>query len=227
MNFFSFLANAANWTASGGIFERLEQHLVYTLLAVAIAAVIGIPLGVMIGHTGRGDVAIIGLSNAARAIPTLGFVIAIVLLLGTGLVPILIALTVLALPPILTSTAAGVSGSDRNAVHAARALGMTPLQVIARVEWPLALPLTISGIRSAALQVVATATVAAYTAGGGLGQFIITGIATVDYPQVFAGAILVIGLAVILDLLLGLIVGVARRRAGASAQRASTVAAAT
>lgn len=227
VNFFSFLADASNWTSSGGIFERLQQHLVYTLLAVAIAALIGIPLGVMIGHTGRGDVVIIGLSNAARAIPTLGFVIAIVLLLGTGLVPILIVLVVLALPPILTSTAAGVSGADQGAVHAARAMGMTPMQVIARVEWPLALPLTISGIRSAALQVVATATVAAYTAGGGLGQFIITGIATVDYPQVFAGAILVIGLAVVLDVLLGLIVGVVRRRAGASAKSGGTTAVAT
>lgn len=227
MNFFSFLADASNWTSSGGIFERLQQHLVYTLLAVAVAALIGIPLGVMIGHTGRGDVVIIGLSNAARAIPTLGFLIAIVLLLGTGLLPISIVLVVLALPPILTSTAAGVSGADQNAVHAARAMGMTPMQVIARVEWPLALPLAISGIRSAALQVVATATVAAYTAGGGLGQFIITGIQANDYPQVFAGAILVIALAVVLDVMLGLIVGVVRRRAGASARSGGTVVAAT
>lgn len=214
MNFFSFLGDASNWTTSGGIIDRLQEHLVYTVLAVLIAAAISVPLGVLIGHTGRGDIVIIGLSNAARAVPTLGFLIIMVLLLGTGLLPNLVVLVVLALPPILTATAAGVAGADQNAVHAARALGMTPGQVISRVEWPLALPLTISGIRSATLQVVATATVAAYVSGGALGQLIIAGIATVNYPEVFAGALLVAGLAIVFDLLLALIVRLARRRAG-------------
>lgn len=219
MNFFSFLAKASNWTANGGILARLQEHLLYTLLAVLIAAAISIPLGILIGHTGRGNVLIIGLSNAARAIPTLGFVIVMVLAMGTGLLPILIVLVVLALPPILTATAAGVAGADRNAVHAARAIGMSSGQIVGLVEWPLALPLTISGIRSATLQVVATATIAAYVSGGGLGQFIITGLATQDYPQVFAGAILVAGLAVVFDLLLGSIVKLSRRRTGANADR--------
>lgn len=217
MSFFAFLAKASNWTANGGILARLQEHLLYTLLAVLIAAAISIPLGVLIGHTGRGNVLIIGLSNAARAIPTLGFVIVMVLVMGTGLLPILIVLVVLAMPPILTATAAGVAGADQNAVHAARAIGMASGQIVGLVEWPLALPLTISGVRSATLQVVATATIAAYVSGGGLGQFIITGLATQDYPQVFAGAILVAGLAVVFDLLLGSIVKLTRRRTGADA----------
>lgn len=227
MSFFAFLAKASNWTANGGILARLQEHLLYTLLAVLIAAAISIPLGVLIGHTGRGNVLIIGLSNAARAIPTLGFVIVMVLVMGTGLLPILIVLVVLAMPPILTATAAGVAGADQNAVHAARAIGMASGQVVGLVEWPLALPLTISGVRSATLQVVATATIAAYVSGGGLGQFIITGLATQDYPQVFAGAILVAGLAVVFDLLLGAVVKLTRRRTGADADSGNKAESAT
>ncbi len=224
MNFFSFLTTAANWTDSGGILQRLQEHLVYTVLAVVIAAIISVPLGVLIGHTGKGEIVVIGLSNGARAIPTLGFLIVMVLLLGTGLLPNLIVLIVLALPPILTATAAGVAGADRNAVHAARALGMTPGQVISRVEWPLALPLTVSGIRSATLQVVATATVAAYVSGGALGDLIIAGLATTNYPEVFAGALLVAGLAIILDLVLALIVRLVRRRTGGGVKTAAAAA---
>ena len=224
MNFFSFLTTAANWTDSGGILQRLQEHLVYTVLAVVIAAIISVPLGVLIGHTGKGEIVIIGLSNGARAIPTLGFLIVMVLLLGTGLLPNLIVLIVLALPPILTATAAGVAGADRNAVHAARALGMTAGQVISRVEWPLALPLTVSGIRSATLQVVATATVAAYVSGGALGNLIIAGLATTNYPEVFAGALLVAGLAIVLDLVLALIVRLVQRRTGGGVKTATAAA---
>ncbi len=224
MNFFSFLTTATNWTDSGGILQRLQEHLVYTVLAVLIAAVIAVPLGVLIGHTGRGEIVVIGLSNGARAIPTLGFLIVMVLLLGTGLLPNLIVLIVLALPPILTATAAGVAGADRNAVHAARALGMTAGQVVGRVEWPLALPLTVSGIRSATLQVVATATVAAYVSGGALGNLIIAGLATANYPEVFAGALLVAGLAIVLDLVLALIIRLVRRRTGGGVPTAAAAA---
>ncbi|MBA8793410.1 osmoprotectant transport system permease protein [Friedmanniella endophytica] len=220
MNLFSFLENAQNWTtASGAIPYRLGEHLFYTVVSVAIAAVIGIPLGILVGHTGRGNFVIIGFTNAARAIPTLGFVILMVLLLSSGAVPVLIVLAVLALPPILTATAAGVAGADSNAVHAARALGMTPGQVISKVEWPLALPLVLSGVRSATLQVVATATVAAYASAGGLGRFIVDGLASQDYPQMFAGALLVALLAIVLDILLGAVVAGLRRRARPTSDR--------
>lgn len=205
MNLFSFLADPANWGGTEGILARIGQHLLITAIAVVVAAVISIPLGVLIGHTGRGNIAVIGVSNAARAIPTLGFLVLMVLLLSTGLLPVLIPLTILALPPILTATAAGIRDADANAVHAARALGMTPWQIIAKVEWPLSLPLMISGLRSASLQVVATATVAAYVTAGGLGRFVIDGQrkGPGGYPEMFAGAFLVALLAIVLDGILG------------------------
>jgi osmoprotectant transport system permease protein len=203
MNLFSYLQDPVNWPGPGGITELLLQHLGYTAAAVAIAAAIAIPLGIAIGHTGRGGFLVIGLSNAARAIPSLGLLILVVLLLNTGVGPIIGVLALLALPPILTATAAGVKGADPDAVHAARALGMTSGQIVGRVEWPLALPLVISGLRSATLQVVATATVAAFTAGGGLGRLLVSGQATSNYSQMFAGALLIAALAIALDVVLG------------------------
>jgi osmoprotectant transport system permease protein len=203
MNLFSYLTDPANWQGPDGIWHLLLEHLGYTVASVGIAAAIAIPLGIFIGHTGRGSFLVIGLSNAARAIPTLGLLVLVVLLLGTGVGPIIGVLAVLALPPILTATAAGVRGADHEAVHAARALGMSPWQVVAKVEWPLALPLVISGLRSATLQVVATATVAAYSSGDGLGRLLITGNATRNYSEMFAGAFMVAVLAIVLDILLG------------------------
>jgi osmoprotectant transport system permease protein len=213
MNLFEYLADPANWQGPGGIWYLLLEQLAYTVAAVGIAAAIAIPVGIFIGHTNHGSFLVIGLSNAARAIPTLGLLVLVVLLLGTGVGPIIGVLAVLALPPILTATAAGIHGADHEAVHAARALGMSEWQIVAKVEWPLALPLVISGLRSASLQVVATATVAAYSGGGGLGRLLITGNATRNYSQMFAGALLVAGLAIFLDLLLGGLGWLAGRRA--------------
>jgi osmoprotectant transport system permease protein len=135
-----------------------------------------------------------------------------VLLLGTGNGPIVCVLAVLAVPPILTSTATGIRGADHEAVHAARALGMSGGQVIRHVEWPLALPLVISGVRSATLQVVATATIAAYSSGTGLGRLLVSGNANRDYPQMFAGALIVALLAIVLDVALGAIAWLSARR---------------
>jgi osmoprotectant transport system permease protein len=203
MNIFSYLFDPAHWTGDGIILGLLGQHLAYTGVAVAIAAIVAIPLGILIGHTGRGAIMVIGLSNGVRAIPTLGLLFLAVMLLGTGAINIVVVLAILALPSILSATAAGISGADREAVHAARAIGMTEGQIVSKVEWPLALPLVISGLRSATLQVVATATVAAFTSGGGLGRLLTSGQAQSDYPQMFAGAILIAALAILLDLLLG------------------------
>jgi osmoprotectant transport system permease protein len=209
----SYLLDPANWTnPDGGILILLAQHIAYTVLSVLVAAVIGIPAGILIGHTGRGRFVGIGLSNAARAIPSLGLLVLVVTLLSNNIGPIIGVLAILALPPILTATAAGVSGADPEAVHAARALGMTGRQIIGKVEWPLALPLVISGLRSATLQVVATATIAAYVSAGGLGRLLISGQATANYPEMFAGAVLVAALAIVLDLVLGLIGWLAARR---------------
>ncbi|GAA3703641.1 glycine betaine/carnitine/choline/L-proline ABC transporter permease ProZ [Microlunatus aurantiacus] len=223
-----YLLDPTNWTnPDAGIFVLIGQHLAYTVLAVLAAAVIGIPFGILIGHTGHGRFVGIGLSNAARAIPSLGLLVLVVTLLDTGIGPVIGVLAILALPPILTATAAGVSGADPEAVHAARALGMNGNQIVAKVEWPLALPLVISGLRSATLQVVATATIAAFVSSGGLGRLLISGQATANYSEMFAGAVLVAALAILLDLLLGLIGWLAARRshpgrAGAPAFAAST-----
>ncbi len=212
MNYFSYLFDASHWGGDGGTGQLLLQHLAYTAAAVAIGAVVAIPLGILIGHTGRGGFLVIGLSNAARAIPSIGLLVLVVLLLGTGFGETVAVLAVLALPAILTATAAGVAGADPDAVYAARALGMTGGQVVSKVEWPLAVPLVISGLRSATLQVVATATVAAFAAGGGLGQLLISGQRSRDYSQMFAGAVLVAALAVVLDLVIGGIGLLAARR---------------
>jgi osmoprotectant transport system permease protein len=213
MNLFDYVSDPANWRGEAGIGYLLLQHLAYTAAAVGIAALIAIPLGILIGHTGRGSFLIIGLSNAARAIPSLGLLVLVVLLLGTGVGPIVGVLAILALPPILTSTAAGIRGADHEAVHAAQALGMSDGQVIRKVEWPLALPLVISGLRSAALQVVATATIAAYSSGTGLGRLLISGNANRNYSEMFAGALIVALLAIVLDVALGAIAWlIARRR---------------
>jgi osmoprotectant transport system permease protein len=203
MNLTEYLFDVTHWQAGGTIAVGLVQHLFYTGAAVGIAALLAIPLGIGIGHTGRGSFLVVGFSNAMRSVPTLGLLVLAVLVLGTGRVNVIGVLAVLALPPILTATAAGIQGADREAVHAARALGMSEAQVISKVEWPLGLPLVISGLRSATLQVVATATVAAYAAGGGLGRLLISGQASQDYPQMFAGAVLVAILAIVLDVLLG------------------------
>jgi osmoprotectant transport system permease protein len=224
VNVFSYLQDGANWSGPGRILDLLLQHLGYTAAAVLLAAVVAIPLGLLIGHTGRGRVVVIGLSNGARAIPSLGLLFLAVLLLGTNAVNIVVVLAILALPAILSATAAGVAGADREAVHAARALGMTEGQVVSKVEWPLALPLVVSGLRSATLQVVATATVAAFTSGGGLGRLLTSGQAQNDYPQMFAGAILIAGLAILLDLLLGGLGRLVARRARPRSKTAAALA---
>ena len=217
VNYFGYLLDPANWQ---GIGRLLLDHLLYSGLALVLAAGIAIPLGVLIGHTGRGTFAVIGSSNAARAIPSLGLLVLIVIWLGNEPQWIVIVLAVLGLPPILTATAAGVAGADREAVHAARALGMTGGQIVAKVEWPLALPLVVSGLRSATLQIVATATIAGFVAGGALGQLLISGQRSNDYSQMFAGAFLVATLAIILDILLGALGWLAARRARPRARSA-------
>lgn len=201
---FSFLLDGANWVpgASDGFVTRILEHLMYTGIAVAIALALALPLGILIGHTGRAAFLAINAGNAGRALPTLGVLMLVVSLAGAGLVPATVALVILAIPPILTSTYAGVSSVDPATVDASRGVGMTGLQVATRVEVPEALPIILGGIRNATLQVVSTATIAAYVGLGGLGRYLFDGLALQDYPRVVAGAVLVAGLAVALDLVL-------------------------
>jgi len=200
-NYLGYLLDPTSWSGDGSIPQRVVEHLGYTALTVVIAAAIALPVGLLIGHTNRGAFLAINIGNAGRALPTFGLLSLMVVLMGTGLVPALIALVVLAVPPILASTYAGIRSVDRSAVDAAVGMGMRPRHVLFRAEVPMALPLIISGLRSSTLQVCATATVAAYVGLGGLGRFLVDGLARNQYDQVFAGAILVAALAIVLDLL--------------------------
>ncbi|WJJ10165.1 ABC transporter permease [Prescottella equi] len=197
-----YLVDPANWQGPMGIGARILQHLWYSLLAVAGAAVIAVPIGLAIGHFRRGEIVVVGAVNALRSLPTLGVLTLLVLLLGLGLVPPILALVLLGIPPLLAGAYAGVANVDRQVVDAAEAMGMTTRQVLLRVEVPNALPLILGGLRSATLQVIATATVAAYVNLGGLGRYIFDGLALRSYDRVLVGALLVAALALIVDGLL-------------------------
>jgi osmoprotectant transport system permease protein len=203
INYFGYLFDGVNWrwAAGNSIPHRLLEHVEYTLITLVISAAIALPIGLVIGHTNRGALLAINIGNAGRALPTLGLLTFIVTLVGIGRVPVFVALIVLAVPPILSATYAGIRSVDPSAVNAAVGMGMRPTQVLFKAEVPMALPLIVSGLRSALLQVCATATVAAYVGFGGLGRLLIDGLSTNDYPQVFAGAVLVAFLAIGLDLL--------------------------
>jgi len=202
VNVFSYLLDPAHWTGSQGIPVRLLEHVGYVLLTLLIALVIAVPIGAWIGHTGRGGFLAVGLANGLRALPTLGLLVLIVGATGLGLLGPITALVILAVPPILAGTYAGVRNVDPAVVDAARGMGMGGRKVLLGVELPNALPLIMGGIRSSTLQVISTATIAAYVALGGLGRYIIDGLAVRDFPQMIAGSILVALLAVTADLLL-------------------------
>jgi osmoprotectant transport system permease protein len=187
----------ANWHGPGSIPQQLLAHLGYSGLPLLIAALVAIPAGVAIGHTGRGAALVINVANAWRSIPTLGLLILLVVLLGFSPLTWLLPLVVLAIPPILVNTYEGVAGVDPGARDAARGMGMTRWQQVTRVEVPIALPLILVGLRTSAVFVVATATIAAYIGLGGLGRFIIDGLASNSYGPVAGGALLVVALAVI------------------------------
>jgi len=204
----AWLADPGNWVGSAGIPMRLLEHLGYSAITLLLAALIGIPLGLWIGHTGRGRVVVVNLANGMRSVPTLGLLFVAVLVLGpllrgdlAFLAPAIIVLVILAIPPILAGAYAGVESVDPAARDAARGMGMRPLEVLAKVEVPCALPLIFSGLRSSALQVIATATLAASVSLGGLGRFLIDGQAYRDYGEMAGGALLVALLAVLVDLI--------------------------
>jgi osmoprotectant transport system permease protein len=195
----SYLFTADNWLGPVGLAARTLEHLEYTAAAVAVSALVAVPLGLIVGHTGRGTLVVVSLVNALRALPTLGVLLLAVLLWGLGLVPPIVALMLLGIPPLLAGTYAGVAAVDRSVVDAARSMGMSELRVLFRVEVPNALPLIMGGLRTATLQVVATATVAAYASLGGLGRYLIDGIKVRQFHIALVGALMVVALALILD----------------------------
>lgn len=193
--FWHWITASAHWSGTDGIPTRVGEHLWYTLLSLLIATVISVPAGVITGHTGKGGFVTASLANFARALPTLGLLVLIVLGMGIGLVPSLVVLTALAIPPILINTYEGMRGVDPDMKDAARGVGMTGRQVMFQVELPVALPLILLGLRTAALQIVATATVAAYVGLGGLGRFIYDGLDSKDYAQAAGGTVFAVLLA--------------------------------
>lgn len=195
----AYIFTAANWGGSAGLAARIFEHVEYTVLAVFFSALIAVPVGMLIGHTGRGTFVIVTGVNALRALPTLGVLLLGVLLWGLGLVPPTVALMLLGIPPLLAGTYAGIANVDAAVVDAARSMGMTERQVLLRVEVPNALPLILGGLRTATLQVVATATVAAYASLGGLGRYLIDGIKIRQFHIALVGALMVTALALILD----------------------------
>ncbi|MEU7769286.1 ABC transporter permease [Nocardia sp. NPDC049190] len=197
-----YLTDGANWSGPAGVGTRIAQHLWYSFLTIAISTVIAVPLGLVIGHTRRGAAVLVGFANAMRALPTLGLLTFLVLLLGLGLIPPLLALVTVGIPPLLAGAYAGIANVPTDVVDASRAMGMTERQILFRVEVPNALPILLTGLRGATLQVVATATIAAYVNLGGLGRYIFDGISLYRYDRVLVGALLVAILAMLLDGLL-------------------------
>jgi osmoprotectant transport system permease protein len=207
----AWLTDPAHWSGPGGIPQRILEHLVYSGVSLLIAAAIAIPLGIFVGHTGRARWAV-SLANSLRAVPSLGLLFAVALWLGPKIannlayvIPSIIVLVLLAVPPILSGTYSGIEEVDPAARDAAKGMGMRGGEVLRRVELPCALPLLLSGVRSATLQVIATATIAASISLGGLGRFLIDGLSVSDYAQMAGGAVLVGLLALLVDGILSLV----------------------
>ncbi|GGC91096.1 glycine/betaine ABC transporter permease [Tersicoccus solisilvae] len=201
-----FLTDPTNWTGlTTAIPHRIVEHLGYSALTLVIAAVIAVPLGLYVGHTGRGRQVVVGVAGALRALPTLGLLILFVLLLSGDLLPPILALVILTIPPLLAGTYSGIAAVGAESKDAARAMGMTELQVLFTVEVPNALPVIIGGFRAAILQIIATVAVLAYVNLGGLGRFLIDGLAVQDYPRMLGGSVLIAVLAIVVDLILALL----------------------
>ena len=202
----TWFSDPAHWAGQNGVPYRLGQHVGISLVSVLIAAAIALPLGLYIGHTRRGQALAVNLANVGRAIPSLAAIAIVVPFtqmldpgLGFNLYPTVIAMIVLAIPPILVNTYAGVAEVDADLVESARGMGMTERQVLRRVEIPVALPVIVGGLRSASVQVIATATLGAIYGLGALGGYIVEGVAQRDDGRLFAGVVLVALLALLAE----------------------------
>jgi osmoprotectant transport system permease protein len=216
LNVFHWLTNGSHWRGGhgvSGIAAQLQAHVTYSFVAVLIALVIALPLGLFIGHTGRVTF-LVTAANTVRALPTVGVLVLLTVMISPNfhgrtdfgyLIPTEIVLVLLAIPPILSNTYAGVQNVNDAARDAATAMGMTGSQVLRLVEFPCSLPLIFSGLRSATLQVIATATIASYLPLGGLGRFIYDGLAQQDFPQMIGGGVLVALLALLTDFVLAVV----------------------
>ncbi|WP_143336615.1 ABC transporter permease [Corynebacterium pacaense] len=204
MDALTWLGSSTAWSGPGAIPQRILEHLLLTAVVVSISFILAVPLGILVGHFRIGGNLVQAVAGAGRAIPTLGLLTLLGLWMGIGLAAPTLALIVLAAPPLLAGAFAGVTSVEPATVTAARAIGMSEWQIIRGVEIPLAAPLILGGLRSAVTQVIATATLAAYTADAGLGRFIFSGLKTRDYGEMIGGALLVIALALLLEALFAL-----------------------
>lgn len=210
----NLLAQALAWifspdrlTGSAPLPTTILEHLYFTFVSVLIAAAIAVPLGLAIGHTGKGRELAVGISGAARAVPSFGLILLLVLLIGVTHKPeaAFISFVLLAIPSILAGAYSGLEAIDRRVIDSARAVGMTEWQILFKVEIPLGLPLLIAGLRAGTLQVVATVVLAAYIDLGGVGLYIIKGIALRQFDQILGAAIVIVALALVLDGLFALV----------------------
>ncbi|MER6982568.1 ABC transporter permease [Streptomyces carpinensis] len=196
-----WLTDPAHWSGDDGIAHRLLQHLVLTVVCLAVSCLVALPIALVLGHLGKGGALAVNISNVGRAVPT--FAVLVLLLLtpvgrwGEG--PTVVALVLFAVPPLLTNAYVGMREVDRSTVQAARGMGMTGRQTLLHVELPLSLPMVLNGVRIAAVQLVATATIAALAGGGGLGRIITAGFNLASTPQVVAGAVLVAAFALVVE----------------------------
>ena len=201
----AWFASPAAWTGRDGIPIRLFEHLWISAVSLGAAIAVGLPLGLLIGHTGRGATAVVAIANIGRAVPSLGllgmaFILLLPLGLGVGPLPGIIALTLLGIPPIVVNSYVGLREVDADLVEAARGMGMREREVLRRVEVPIALPVILAGVRTSAVQVVATATLVAVLGGGALGQLILIGFNIGDQVRVFAAALVVAALSIATEL---------------------------
>lgn len=203
----AWLFSPERLTGNNAIPTRLLEHLFYTGISVLVAALIAIPIGYLIGHTGRGRELAVSISGAARALPSFGLLLVVVLLVGTTRAPLaaVVAFVLLAIPSVLAGAYSGIEAIDRRIIDAARAQGMTEWQILLRVEVPLGLPLLLGGLRNAALQVVSTVTLAAYIGLGGLGIYIFRAIPLRRYDEMLGSAILIVVLALAVDAVFALL----------------------
>lgn len=191
----AFFSDSSHWHGYDGIPTRVWEHIQYSLEALAYAAAIGLPIGLITGHYGRGGNTLALIATAGRALPSFGLLVLMFIWLGFGMLPVMIPLVILAVPPILVTTYEAMRSVDPSPVDAARGMGMPESRVLFQVELPVALPLILSGLRSAAIQIVSTATIAAYVSLGGLGRYIIDGLYQKNYEKVVGGATLVAAMA--------------------------------
>jgi osmoprotectant transport system permease protein len=200
-----WLTDPSHWEGPGGVPARVVEHVVLAGAVVLVGVLLAVPIGLLIGHTRKGAVLAINLANIGRAVPSYALLLVLFPIFGLGFATAFPALLLLTVPPILTNTYIGISEVDADIVDAGRGMGMHGYQLLSRVEAPLALPFIVAGIRIAAVQVVATATLAALVAGGGLGRYIVDGFALQDHGQLIAGGLLVAGLALGTERLLSLV----------------------